>query len=130
MAQKSPAQQAAQYGYTSAGVYIVEVTEQSTADAGLASGDRIISIDDTIVNELDDVTEYLSGKQPGDVVKVWAANGVLHIHTPQPATVRVVSFSGALFRLMDVPGGDVQFTLPDNLYIVTVGDEVKKIKVR
>lgn len=66
----------------------------------------------------------------GDVVKVWAANGVLHIHTPQPATVRVVSFSGALFRLMDVPGGDVQFTLPDNLYIVTVGDEVKKIKVR
>lgn len=66
----------------------------------------------------------------GDVVKVWAANGVLHIHTPQPATVRVVSFSGALFRLMDVPSGDVQFTLPDNLYIVTVGDEVKKIKVR
>ena len=66
----------------------------------------------------------------GDVVKVWAANGVLHIHTPQPATVRVVSFSGALFRLMDVSGGDVQFTLPDNLYIVTVGDEVKKIKVR
>lgn len=66
----------------------------------------------------------------GDVVKVWAANGVLHIHTPQPATVRVVSFSGALFRLMDVPGGDVQFTLPDNLYIVTVGNEVKKIKVR
>lgn len=66
----------------------------------------------------------------GDVVKVWAANGVLHIHTPQPAIVRVVSFSGALFRLMDVPGGDVQFTLPDNLYIVTVGDEVKKIKVR
>ena len=66
----------------------------------------------------------------GDVVKVWAANGVLHIHTSQPATVRVVSFSGALFRLMDVPGGDVQFTLPDNLYIVTVGDEVKKIKVR
>ena len=66
----------------------------------------------------------------GDVVKVWATNGVLHIHTPQPATVRVVSFSGALFRLMDVPGGDVQFTLPDNLYIVTVGDEVKKIKVR
>ena len=69
------AQQAAQYGYTSAGVYIVEVTEQSTADAGLASGDRIISIDDTIVNELDDVTEYLSGKQPSDVVKVTVERG-------------------------------------------------------
>ena len=56
-------------------MYIVEVTEQSTADAGLASGDRIISIDDTIVNELDDVTEYLSGKQPGDVVKVTVERG-------------------------------------------------------
>lgn len=66
----------------------------------------------------------------GDVLKVWAANGILYIHTPQPATVRVVSFSGALLRLMEVPGGDVQFPLPDNLYIVTVGDEVKKIKVR
>lgn len=69
------AQQAAQYGYTSAGVYIVEVTEQSTADAGLASGDRIISIDDTIVNELANVTDYLADKQPGDIVTVTVERG-------------------------------------------------------
>lgn len=69
------AQQAAQYGYSSAGVYIVEVTEQSTADAGLASGDRIISIDDTIVNELANVTDYLADKQPGDVVTVTVERG-------------------------------------------------------
>lgn len=66
----------------------------------------------------------------GDVVKVWATNGVLHIHTPQPTTIRIVSFSGALIRMMDVPSGDTQYMLPDNLYIVTVGDEVKKIRVR
>ena len=69
------ADQAAQYGYSSAGVYIVEVTEQATADAGLASGDRIISVDDTIVNELADVTDYLADKQPGDVVKVTVERG-------------------------------------------------------
>ena len=69
------AQQAAQYGYSSAGVYIVKVTEQSTADAGLASGDRIISIDDTIVNELANVTDYLADKQPGDVVTVTVERG-------------------------------------------------------
>ena len=64
------AQQAAQYGYTSGGVYIVEITEQQTADAGLSVGDRIISVDDTIANQLTDVTGYLADKAPGDVVKV------------------------------------------------------------
>lgn len=64
------AEQAAQYGYTSAGVYIAEITEQETADAGLAVGDRIISVDDTIANQLTDVTGYLQNKEPGDVVTV------------------------------------------------------------
>ncbi len=64
------AQEAAQYGYTSAGVYIVEITEQATADAGLAVGDRIISVDDVIANQLSDVTGYLADKAPGDTVTV------------------------------------------------------------
>ena len=63
-------QQAAQQGLPAAGVYISEVTEQSTADAGLQAGDRIISIDDTIVTTMDDVSGYLADKNPGDVVTV------------------------------------------------------------
>ena len=63
-------QQAAQQGLSAAGVYIVEVTEQSTADAGLQAGDRIISIDDTIITTMDDVSNYLADKNPGDVVTV------------------------------------------------------------
>lgn len=69
-AQAFTGQQAAQQGLSAAGVYIVEVTEQSTADAGLAAGDRIISIDDTIVTTMDDVSNYLADKNPGDVVTV------------------------------------------------------------
>lgn len=64
------AEQAAQYGYTSGGVYIIEITEQATADAGLSVGDRIISIDDIIANQLSDVTGYLQDKEPGDAVTV------------------------------------------------------------
>jgi serine protease Do len=64
------AAQAAQYGLSSAGVYVVEITEQQTEDAGLAVGDRIISVDDTIVSAVTDVTGYLADKEPGDVVTV------------------------------------------------------------
>ena len=46
------------------------MTEQSTADAGLQAGDRIISIDDTIITTMDDVSNYLADKNPGDVVTV------------------------------------------------------------
>lgn len=61
---------AQQYGYRSAGVYVVEITEQSTYQAGLRVGDRIISIDGTVVESLDTVTGYLADKDPGDQVEL------------------------------------------------------------
>jgi len=59
---------AMQYGYKNAGVYVITVTEKSTVDAGLASGDRILGIDSNTVNEVNDVTDYLKDKEPGDDV--------------------------------------------------------------
>ncbi len=61
---------AQQYGYRSAGVYVVEITEQSTYQSGLRVGDRIISIDGTIVEDLDGLTDYLAEKEPGDKVEL------------------------------------------------------------
>lgn len=61
---------AQQYGYRSAGVYVVEITEKSTYQAGLRVGDRIISIDGTVVEDLDTVTGYLANKAPGDQVEL------------------------------------------------------------
>ena len=61
---------AQQYGYRSAGVYVVEISEQSTYQAGLRVGDRIISIDGTVVEDLDTVTDYLRDKEPGDQVEL------------------------------------------------------------
>ena len=64
------AEQAQQYGLSKAGVYIVSLQTQSAADAGLAVGDRIISIDGVIVEETTDVTGYLADKEPGDAVEL------------------------------------------------------------
>ncbi len=60
-------QQAYQYNMTP-GVYVSEITVQSTADAGLAVGDRIVSVDDVMVTAATDVTDYLADKAVGDQV--------------------------------------------------------------
>ena len=61
---------AQQYGYRSAGVYVIEISQQSTYQAGLRVGDRIISIDGTVVEDLETVTGYLADKNPGDKVEL------------------------------------------------------------
>ena len=50
------------------GVYVSEITVQSTKDAGLEIGDRIVSVDDVAVSQGTDVTGYLAEKNVGDVV--------------------------------------------------------------
>lgn len=62
--------EAQQSGYTSAGVYVYSVTAKSTQQAGLASGDRIISVDDTVVSQLTDISGVLAEKKAGDQVSV------------------------------------------------------------
>jgi len=63
------AQQAYQYNMTP-GVYISDITVASTREAGLKIGDRLISVDDVLVNAGTDVTDYLATKNVGDVVQV------------------------------------------------------------
>ncbi|MBQ9979610.1 MAG: trypsin-like peptidase domain-containing protein [Oscillospiraceae bacterium] len=62
------AEEAVQYGYNTAGVYITQVTMESALKAGLAAGDRIISIGDIIVSGNEDVTGYLADKESGETV--------------------------------------------------------------
>ena len=62
-------QQAYQYNMTP-GVYISDITVASTREAGLKIGDRLISVDDVLVNAGTDVTDYLATKNVGDVVQV------------------------------------------------------------
>ena len=64
------AEQAAQAGYSNAGVYVYSITADSTLQSGLYAGDRIISVDGTVISTRDDILELLADKAPGDVVSV------------------------------------------------------------
>ena len=65
-------QTAYQYGMMP-GVYVSDITVQSTKDAGLQVGDRIVSVDDVAVSQATDVTGYLASKNPGDIVTLTVA---------------------------------------------------------
>jgi serine protease Do len=65
-------QTAYQYGMMP-GVYVSDITVQSTKDAGLQVGDRIVSVDDVAVSQATDVTGYLANKNPGDIVTLTVA---------------------------------------------------------
>ncbi len=55
------------------GVYVSDITIQSTKDAGLQVGDRILSVDEVAVSIATDVTDYLADKNVGDTVQVTVA---------------------------------------------------------
>ncbi|MBQ4578880.1 MAG: trypsin-like peptidase domain-containing protein [Clostridia bacterium] len=65
-------QTAYQYGMMP-GVYVSDITVQSTKDAGLQVGDRIVSVDDIAVSQATDVTGYLADKNVGDNVNLTVA---------------------------------------------------------
>ena len=62
---------AQQLGVTATGVYVVEVTAGSGAEAaGVQAGDRIIAVDDTAVTSSNNVKSYLKDKNVGDTVNL------------------------------------------------------------
>lgn len=67
----SDAQTAAQYGVSSYGVYVAEVTENGpAAQAGVQKGDRIVSVDDTLIESNNDLTDLISSHAVGDTLNV------------------------------------------------------------
>ena len=65
------AQTAMQYGVSTYGVYIAQITPGSGAEqAGLQLGDRIVAVDNNSVNEYNDLTSYLATKNIGDTVSL------------------------------------------------------------
>lgn len=62
-----------------------------------------------------------------DAVRVWAADGVIHIFTPEAAEVRLVNFSGALLKSVRIPTGDNIMQAPEGPCIILVGNQRFKI---
>ena len=65
------AQTAQQLGVSTMGVYVVEVTKGSGADAaGVQAGDRVLAVDDTAVSDSSALKNYLKDKSIGDTVNL------------------------------------------------------------
>ncbi len=63
------AQTAQQLGVSTMGVYVVEVTKGSGAEAGgVQAGDRVLTVDDTAVSDTSALKNYLKDKSIGDTV--------------------------------------------------------------
>ena len=65
------AQLAAQYGYKTPGVYVQSVVEYSSAaNGGLQPGDCFVSINDTAIEAISDVTTILNNSSVGDQLEI------------------------------------------------------------
>ena len=65
------AQTAQQLGVSTMGVYVVEVTKGSGAEAaGVQAGDRVLAVDDTAVSDSAALKNYLKDKAIGDSVNL------------------------------------------------------------
>ena len=65
------AQLAAQYGYKTPGVYVQSVVENSSAaNGGLQPGDCFVSINDTAIEAISDVTTILNNSSVGDQLEI------------------------------------------------------------
>ena len=70
------AQTAMQYGVNSLGVYITDVESGSAADkAGMQAGDRIISINNQVVESFADLSAALDNYAVGDTVEIMVSRG-------------------------------------------------------
>lgn len=65
-----------------------------------------------------------------DDLRIYAADGVLHLALPSRATVNVYSVSGAMVKTLALPAGNHVQPLLAGVYVVRVGERVTKVMVK
>ena len=65
-----------------------------------------------------------------DGLRIFAADGALHLTLPAPATVHIYHVSGAMVKTLALPAGDHVLPLPSGVYVVRVGERVTKILIK
>lgn len=60
-------------------------------------------------------------------VKVWSANGALHIQTPVADKAYIVGFDGRIHKVLSLPEGETVIPMSSGAYIVSVGGESYKV---
>jgi Listeria-Bacteroides repeat domain (List_Bact_rpt)./The GLUG motif. len=63
-----------------------------------------------------------------NAVNVWTTNGQIHIANDTSAEIRIVNIGGNI--LYDMTASDISVSVPSGIYVVVVGNSVKKVVVR
>ena len=91
----------------------------------------------TITNIQDNVVITVTGieeESPVDIesvnttsIKVWAANGALHIQTPVADKAYIVGFDGRIHKALNLPEGETVIPISSGAYIISVGGKNYKV---
>ncbi|BAR48361.1 leucine-rich repeat protein [Tannerella forsythia] len=73
---------------------------------------------------------YTVANQTIDGLRVYAADGALHLTLPKAATVHIYNVVGSLVRTMNASAGDHVLPLSSGMYVVRVGERVTKILIK
>lgn len=61
---------------------------------------------------------------------VWSSNGLIYIRSAEVVDVQVYTITGQLTKQLKVTGGEMVIPVPKGLYIVRLGNVVRKVVVR
>ena len=96
-----------------------KATVTATANDGSGQSDAcLFDVISTVANET------------VDGLRIFAADGALHLTLPAPATVHIYHVSGAMVKTLALPAGDHVLPLPSGVYVVRVGQHVTKILIK
>lgn len=65
-----------------------------------------------------------------DGLRIFAADGALHLTLPSPATAHIYNVNGAMVKMLALPAGDHVQPLAPGVYVVRVGEYVTKVMVK
>ena len=65
-----------------------------------------------------------------EALRIYAADGALHLALPSPETVYIYGISGAMVKTLILPAGNHVQPLPSGVYVVRVGEKTEKVMVK
>ena len=65
-----------------------------------------------------------------EALRIYAADGALHLALPSPETVYIYGISGAMVKTLTLPAGNHVQPLPPGVYVVRVGEKTEKVMVK
>ena len=87
-----------------------------------------IRYDSTITFKLTKNDNTTANELTTNAVRIWTTSGQIHIEKDAPLGIQIVSLSGS--TLYEARASNVSVSVPAGIYIIVIGNEVKKVVVR